>query len=437
MREELLEQAKLAVELGLKAGADDVVAGVNWGRSLSYEWRDGRVETVQESISRQLGLAVYVDGRFSTCSTNDLDPDRLKRFAEDTVELTRCLEADPHRTITPPEYYEGRSTADLDLVDPTMADLTREQRIEWCGEMDEVARAVPGIQAAENEVSDSHSVSARASSNGFEGTSEGTSAYMYTKASAVDGDKRPESYYYTAALHLEDLGTAKAIAEEATARTLARVGAGPVESTRTHMILDPEIGGGFLGRIFGALGAGSVQQKRSFLADSLDQPIASELLTMTDDPLLVRGTGSHHYDGEGMTASRRGVIENGVLRTFFVDNYYGSKLGWSPTTAGSSNTVFEHGERDLAGILAACEDGIYVRSWLGGNADMTTGDFSFGLTGHLVRGGELVAPVSEMNVTGNYKEVLKGLVEVGKDPVPWSSFRSPTLVFENVQFSGL
>ncbi len=437
MREELLEQAKLAVELGLKAGADEVVAGVNWGRSLSYEWRDGRLETVQESISRQLGLAVYVDGRFSTCSTNDLDPARLKRFAEDTVELTRCLEVDPHRHITPPKLYEGRSTADLDLVDATMGDLTREQRIEWCKEMDDVARAVTGIVAAENEVSDSHSVSARASSNGFAGTSEGTSAHMYTKASALDGEKRPESYYYMAAIHMRDLGTAREIAEEATRRTLARVGAGPVASARTTMILDPEIGGRFLGRIFGALSAGAVQQKRSFLVDSLNQPIASELLTLTDEPLLVGGGGSQHYDGEGIASRRRPVIEQGVLRTFFVDTYYGSKLGWEPTTAGSSNTVFEHGERDLAAILAGCEDGIYVTSWLGGNADMTTGDFSFGLTGHLVKGGELVAPISEMNVTGNYKEILKGLVEVGNDPIPWSSFRAPTLVFEKVQFGGL
>ena len=437
MREELLNQANLAVELALQAGADDVVAGVNWGRSLSYEWRDRRLETVQESISRQLGLAVYVEGRFATCSTNDLEPERLKRFAQDTVELTRCLEKDPHRRITPPELYEGRSQADLNLFDPTMGDLTREQRIEWCSEMDECARGVTGIHTVENEVSDSHGVCARASSNGFQGTSEATHAYMYTKATALDGDKRPESYYYVGALHLKDLASAKSVAQEATRRTLARVGSKPVTSTRTTMVVAPEAGGRFLGRIFGALSGGAVQQKRSFLADSLDQRIGSDILTMTDDPLLVGGAASHHYDSEGIASRQRTVIEKGVLRTFFVDTYYGRKLNWSPTTASSSNTVFEHGERDLAAILGSLQDGIYVTSWLGGNANMTTGDFSFGISGHLVRGGEIVAPVSEMNVTGNYRDMLQGLVEVGNDPIPWSSFRSPTLVFENVQFSGL
>lgn len=437
MREELLEQAQLAVELGLAAGADDVVAGVTWGRSLSFEWREGRLETVQESTSRRLGLAVYVDGRFSTCNTNDLDPTRLKRFAQDTVELTRCLEKDPFRRITPPELYEGRSDLDLDLIDKSMKDLSREQRIEWCAEMDEVARGTEGIHAAECEVSDSHGISARASSNGFAGTTEETSAYLYTTASGRDGDKRPEDYYYQAGTHLEQLGSAKSIAEEAARRTLARVGAKPLPSVRTNMVLDPEASGRFIGRILGALSAGSVQQKRSFLADALDKPIASELLSITDEPLMVRGLGSQHYDGEGIACRPRKVIEKGVLRTFFVDTYYGRKLEWAPTTAGSSNSVFAHGERDLAGILAGLTDGIYVTSWLGGNADMTTGDFSFGIAGHQVKGGELAGPVSEMNVTGNYKEILNGLVEVGNDPVPWSSFRAPTLVFENVQFSGL
>ena len=148
------------------------------------------------------------------------------------------------------------------------------------------------------------------------------------------------------------------------------------------------------------------------------------------------GMGSELYDGEGIAARPRTVIEGGVLRTYFVDTYYGSKLDWEPTTGGSANIVFEHGERDLEGILAATQDGIHVTTWLGGNADMTTGDFSFGLRGFLVEGGEVVQPVSEMNITGNYGELLRRLCEVGNDPVPWSSFLSPTLVFEDVQFSG-
>ncbi|MFT7667580.1 MAG: PmbA protein [Planctomycetota bacterium] len=437
MLEELLNQAKLAVELGKKAGADDVVASVSWGRGLKFEWREGRLEKVQESTSRRLGLAVYVDGRFSTCSTNDLDSGRLAKFAEETVALTRFLEVDPYRKITPPELYAGRSEINLEQTDPSLADLSREKRIEWCQEMDERSRADKLVITAENRVTDSHSMGARATSNGFEAAEECTGVWLYAEVSVPDGEKRPEDYYYAGGSHLSDLPSAASIADEALRRARGRIGSKKISSRRTTMVVDPEAGSGLLGRVLGALSGGSIQQKRSFLADGLNQQIASPVLTMTDDPLRVRGLSSQHHDGEGISSRKRTIIEKGVLKTFFIDTYYGRKLGWEPTTGGASNMIFDHGPDDLAKILSRVKDGIYVTSWLGGNADMATGNFSFGLCGHLIEGGELVAPVSEMNVTGNYGDILNQLVELGNDPLPWSSFRTPTLVFEDVQFSGI
>ena len=121
---------------------------------------------------------------------------------------------------------------------------------------------------------------------------------------------------------------------------------------------------------------------------------------------------------------------------FFVDTYYGRKLGWEPTTGSATNVLFDYGDYDLDGVLNAVGEGIYVNSWLGGNADMTTGDYSFGVRGHVIRDGVLAEPISEMNVTGNYADLLQRLTMLGNDPVPWASFRCPTLVFEDIHFSG-
>jgi len=119
-----------------------------------------------------------------------------------------------------------------------------------------------------------------------------------------------------------------------------------------------------------------------------------------------------------------------------VDTYYGGKLDWKPTTGSPSNLVFRHGPKDLEGILADLNDAILVTSWLGGNANLTSGDFSFGVRGHRIRDGKRAEPVSEMNVTGNYLDLLQRLAIVGNDPVPFYACRTPTLVFEGVQFSG-
>lgn len=41
-----------------------------------------------------------------------------------------------------------------------------------------------------------------------------------------------------------------------------------------------------------------------------------------------------------------------------------------------------------------------------------------------------------MNVTGNLKTFFQNIAEIGNDPWPYSAIRAPTLVFEDVQFSG-
>lgn len=437
MQDKLLEQAADAVQMARDAGADDVVAGVSWGRSLEYRWREGKLEKVQEDVSRSLGVSLYVDGRFSRHSTNDLDPGRLKPFLEEAVALTRLLEPDPFRRITPPELYEGREDHDLDLVDRTLVDLDRETRVGWCRTLADEASAHDDVISVTSAVMDSHGASARVSSNGFSGSSEATSVWYGAECTIADGPtKRPEAYRYVGGTHLDGLPSPAEAGVEALRRALARRGAAKVASRKTTMILDPEAGRGLLGRIFGAMSAGSIQQQRSFLADKLDRAIAGSVLTMTDDPFLPRLGGSRLWDGEGIASHRRDLVRDGVLKMFFVDTYYGRKLGWAPTTSGTSNVVFEHGERDLAGILADVGDGLLVEGWLGGNANMTTGDYSFGVRGHVVSGGVKAEPITEMNVTGNYADLLMQLSAVGNDPVPWSSFRVPTLAFDGIQFSG-
>jgi PmbA protein len=94
------------------------------------------------------------------------------------------------------------------------------------------------------------------------------------------------------------------------------------------------------------------------------------------------------------------------------------------------------GDRSLDELLADVGNGIYVTSWLGGNADATTGDFSLGLRGHVIENGQLGRAVGEMNVTGNLQQLFSRLEAVGDDVYPYSSTLSGSLVFADVDFSG-
>ncbi len=437
MLEQLLAEAERAVEQARAAGADDVVASISRQTGFELCWRGEQLEKVQEDTSRRLVIALYVEGRFSTHATNDPDPARLTQFLTDAVALTRLLEQDPHRRIPDPALYAGRSEADLELFDPALEHFSRERAVELCRELHERAAAHPAVLSVTSTVQGGHGMSARASSNGFRGATRGSSFWYGAQVAARDGEtKKPAAARVVGARHLGDMPAAAGVGDEALRRVLARLGTTKLASERSTMVLEPAAAVSLLGRVLGVLSAGAVQQGRSFLVGKRGEPIASPLLTLTDEPLLPRGMASRHYDGEGIAARPMPLVEDGVLANFYVDTYYGSKLDWPPTTCSRSNVVVEPGEHDLEALLAGAGTGFLVSGWLGGNANPTTGDFSFGFQGHRIEGGRRGVPVSEMNVTGNFLELLGRLVAVGNDPEPWSALRAPTLVFEGVQFSG-
>lgn len=434
---ELLQSATAAVEMARKAGAQDAWAALSRDRSVSYTYRDGKIEKVEESTSRGLGISLYVDGRYSSHSTTDLRPDRLQSFITEAVALTRALQPDPHRKIPDPALFKDRPTTDLERNDPAVARITREQREAWCAEMDARAHTDKRVISAESGLFSGESQGASASSNGFTGTWDGAYVGYNCSATVREGeDKRPEGSASAVGRYLAGLPEPGKIAEKALARALDRLGSKKGPTIRATMVVDPEAAVSLISRALGPGSAAAIQQGRSYWAGKLGQPLFGDKLTITDDPLIPRGLGSRHFDGEGISAKRMPIIDKGVVKNIYIDTYYGRKLGMAPTTGSASNRVVALGDKNLAELLAQAGSGIYVTSWLGGNSDSTTGDFSLGLRGHLIENGKIGAPIGEMNVTGNIPALYRSLFAVGNDPYPYSSLRAPTLVFQDVQFSG-
>jgi PmbA protein len=203
------------------------------------------------------------------------------------------------------------------------------------------------------------------------------------------------------------------------------------------MIIENRLAGRALDPLISALNGSSIQQKNSFLIDMKGERIGSDLMTIIDDPFIVSGRGSRLYDSEGLATQKRNIVEGGILRNYFIDTYYGKKLEMEPTSGETSNLVFKPGELDLEGLIASMDRGILVTGFNGGNSNGSTGDFSYGIEGFLVENGKLTQPVSEMNITGNFKQVWKDLVAVGNDVYTGSSWRLPSLVFDKINFSGI
>lgn len=437
---DLHDVAQGALQAARAKGAQDAAARVYRVRDVTLQWRDGQVEKVTEATTRGLGIQLYVDGRYSGASTSDLRPEAVAAFLETQIALTRALTPDPFRTLPDPRLYEGQARVDLQLEDPRYSGVTPEQRRAWAKALEEGARAVKGkdrILSVTTGVSDTRAEAVRVHSNGFAGERVDTSFFVSAEVSVQDPDgRRPEDYSYAGTRFVAELPDPAGEGRTAAERTLGRVGAHKGASAVLTMVIENRAAGRLVGALMGPLSAQSIQQKRSFLEGQAGQAIGSPLLEITDDPHIPKGFGSRLWDGEGLAARPLPIFEAGLLRNYYVDTYYGKKLGLPPTTAGSSNLRWKLGAKDLAALLRDVQDGILVTGFLGGNSNATTGDFSLGVQGYRVRGGLLAEPVSEMNIAGNQKDFWKRLVAVGSDPFPYSAARTPTLVFEGVQFAG-
>jgi PmbA protein len=437
---DLLDIARRAGGLALRSGAAEAAAGAYRARHVELSWRDGKLERVTEATTRGLGLDLYVDGRYAAVSTSDLRPEALERFVAGAVALARTLSPDPHRRLPDPALYQGQSPLDLELEDPTHGAVDSGMRRDAARAAEEAARAVPGKEAilsVTTGVSDTQGESALYHSNGFEGSRRGTDFWVSAEVTVKDPDgRRPEEYASSGARHRAEVEPPEAVGRRAAERAVARIGAIKGPSAVVSLAVDSRAAGRLVGSLLAPLAAASLQQKRSFLEGKLGEAVGSPLLDLRDDPLLPRAFGSRRYDGEGLAARGFPVFEGGALRTFYVDTYYGRKLGIPPTTARASNLTWRLGDKDLAALLADMGEGLLVTGFLGGNSNATTGDFSLGLRGFQVRGGRPAGPVGEMNVSGNHLELWKRLRAVGNDPYRYSPMRTPTLVFDGVQIAG-
>lgn len=437
MSADLRNTAEHAVDALLAAGADDAWANATQSRDVEFNYRDGALEKVKDTTAQQLAVQVYARGRYSSHQTTDLNADRLRSFLQQAVDITRALEPDAHRQLTPADLFANRPDIDLQLSDPSVLALDRDTRLSWCVALDDAARKHARVISATSGVYDGMQTEASASSNGFSGTQQSTYCWLGAEITLRDrGDRRAEDSFYAGAPNVGDVPAAAEVAETALQRAIARLDADKGPTLKLPMLVDARAAAQLIGRLMGPANARSVQQGRSFWGELLGSQAFSSKLTIVDDPLIVRGLGSRHYDREGIAAKTWPIVENGIVQNLYVDTYYGRKSGMQPTTGSPSNRRVQSGRLTLDELLADVGEGVYVTSWLGGNADGTSGDFSLGLRGHMIENGRVGRPVGEMNVTGNLRELFTRLELVGNDPYPYSSTLAPSLVFADVDFSG-
>jgi PmbA protein len=435
-KQEKYNLAKWAMNHALESGAQHASVSISNSRSSSVEVREEKIDKLEQAIQSNLSIRLFVDNKYSAHSTNRLKKEELVRFIEEAIAGTRYLSEDEFRTLPNPELYYNGGGQDLNTLDKSFDNYDPQEKINLAFQAEkEVLGKDERVISVSASYYDGLNERVMLTSNGFEGDTSNSYYGLNAQVSVKGGDARPESYWSESAIFYNELKK-KDIGQKALERALQKIGQKKLESGKMPMIVEYRIVSRLFSPLISALNGSAIQQKNSFLMDKLGEKVFSEKLSVMDDPFIMSGRGSRLFDSEGLATKKRPVFENGVLKNYFIDTYYGKKLEMEPTSGSNTNLVFELGDKNLEDLVATVDRGILVTGFNGGNCNGSTGDFSYGIEGFLVEKGKIVQPVSEMNITGNMKDIWSNIGEVGNDINENSSWLAPSILFEGVDFSG-
>ena len=267
--------------------------------------------------------------------------------------------------------------------------------------------------------------------------------YQGIMAAVKDGEEAADDFCVTdvAKKSVEET------AQKAVDGALGKLGADTVPSGKYNIIMDSSTVQSLMQTYASVFSARSAYLKTTLLAGREGEMVASETVTLIDDPFYPEKFGHCPFDGEGVAVYAKNIIEKGKLNTLLYNRMYAKLLG-KETTANAADAThiepkglyFAPGQLNNAELMEKLGDGLYLTSLQGlhAGANVQSGDFSLQADGYLVKDGKKASPIKNFTVADNFFQLLKK-VEAVSSEVKFgvgSDYGSPEILFTDVSVSG-
>ncbi len=442
------ELAAAVLKRAKSLGATEADLLVAEGDSVSVQVRMSEVDRLSKAREKVLGIRVFVGKRSASSSTSDFSEASLDRLVADTCSLAKAVVEDETSGLPTPDQMA------TDLPDMNMKD---DRQLSVDEEIDLAKRTEQSAFDADSRITNSEGAECSAgygsilfaNSHGFVGSYSSSSYSLSVSPIAADTQNggMQRDYWFSVKRKFQELDSPEQVGQEATRRTVRRLGSRSISTQEVPVIFDPEMAKGLLGHISSAVSGYSLYKGASFLMDQLGKKIAAESVTVVDDGRLANGMGSRPFDGEGLATRRNVIVDKGVLTSYLLDTYSGRKLGMASTgnaarsvgenpTVGTTNLFLAAGTYSPEEILKSVKRGLLVTELIGFGVNMVTGDYSRGAVGFWIENGEIVHPVEEVTIAGNLKDMFNDVEMIGNDLVFRGRSASPTVKLRKMMVAG-
>ncbi len=421
------ELAAKLLARALGRGGDFADLYFEYRRSASISMEDGRVRSVGGSIDMGVGIRVVEGQAVGYAYAESLDPDAMLEAAETASQIVHA--GGKHV----PVEVRRREAGDVYPIDREVVDVEGKARVELLRRADRAAREVsPKIVRVDASLVAVHKEILVVSSRGDMVYDFQPMCRISVSAVAREGG-RTESGSSSGGgrmgMEYFDRVSPEAHGCEASRVALLNLDSREAPAGTMPVVLAPGDSGILLHEAVGhGLEADFNRKKTSNYTDRVGHPVASELVTVVDDPAIAASRGSINVDDEGVVPQAHRLIERGELRGYLHDRISADWYRTGPTGSGRresfrhepmprmTNTFMEEGEDDPEDIIRSVQRGIYAKKFSGGQVNISNGDFVFSLTeGYLIEDGKLTAPLKGVNLIGNGPEALATVSMVGHD----------------------
>ena len=416
--------------------------------SVSAETLKDEISAFAYGVSGGACFRCVVDGKMGSASSELITPEEMRAIVKRAAANAKIIESDdPAIIFEGSKEYSMTNMPSIEI--PTAAEI-KEKALEMQKNTYEVSEFV--TDGTQSYVSAGEAEFRLINSKGIDLSNKFKVVLGYVGAVVNRDGESEEAYEMFEGL---DSDKAKALSQKAVGDALAKLGASEIDSGKYDVIFSAKQTRALLSTFSGVFSGRSAQLGLSLLAGKEGQKIASDCITLIDDPMREGCAAQTSFDGEGVATYKKTVIENGVLSTLLYDLTSAMKEGRESTANGQRTSYaspitiepysfyIKGGEKSFEELCSDVADGIYITALKGlhAGANAVTGDFSIDSEGFRIKDGKICQAIKSFTVAGNFFELLKSVEAVSKDvvfglPSGFTSYGAPEILVRNMSIAG-
>jgi len=405
---------------------DDGELYLQYMASEAFGFDDGRLKTADYSTNAGFGLRGVSGEMTGFAHANDISEGAIRRAAQTLALL------DP--ASSPPAPPPQRTNRHL-YTDANPLDLVPfAKKVELCAAIDAAARARdPRVVQVSASLMGSWSVVEIVRADGFVATDVRPLVRLNVSIIMEENGRRESGSFGMGGRYLYDgLFVESAwqhAIDEALAQAEVNLRSVAAPAGEMTVLLGPGWPGILLHEAIGHGLEGDFNRKgTSAFSGKVGQRVAAPGVTVVDDGSIMDRRGSLSIDDEGTPTQENVLIEDGILKGYMQDRLNARLMGVPATGNGRresyahapmprmTNTFMRGGNDNPAELLARMKNGIFAKSFGGGQVDIVSGKFVFSCTeAYRVENGRLGDPIKGATIIGDGPTALTRVIGIGND----------------------